>query len=499
MQRTSMTARSPRKWVARGLLLLLVALLTGYPQQPLVTVVRASPEAGVLHRDVTYCTADGVPLLMDLYTPPPLETRPAPVAVYIHGGGWQTGDKSWITRIVPPEILVGRGYVVVSVNYRLAPAYHWPAQIEDVKCAIRYLRANAARYDLDPERIGVWGESAGGHLAALVGLTDAAAGFEGHGGYGDQSSQVQAVVDISGPSDFSLIEQNPVNTLQAYLLLGHPPDAALIRAVSPVTYATKAAPPFLIYHGDQDDLVAPAHGQKLYEALQAVGAPVSLVTVRHSGHVFTPVGGAPDPSVAQVQQQIADFFDRALKPPSATAHHFPGTGKTVRGVFLREWERQGGLPQPGYPVSEAMQERAADGTIRTVQYFERAVLELRPGAADSITLRLLGTDLYHQKYPQGAPGQEAQTGPGAIFFPSTGKWLGGRFLAYWQAHDGLARQGYPISDEFTETDNAGIARWVQYFERAVFEAYPENAPPNDVLLRPLGTLAYQANDAPGGK
>jgi acetyl esterase/lipase len=488
-----------RRLIVRGLLLLLIALLTGYPQQPWLPVVRASPEAGILHRDVTYCTAGAVPLLMDVYEPPLRDAQPAPIAVYIHGGGWQTGDKSWITRIVPPEILVGRGYVVASVNYRLAPTYHWPAQIEDVKCAIRYLRASAAQYHLDPARIGVWGESAGGHLAALLGLTDAGAGFDGQGGYADQSSAVQAVVDISGPSDFSLIEPNPLNTLQAFLLLGRTPDAAVVRAVSPVTYARQDAPPFLIYHGNQDDLVSPTHAQKLYAALQAAGAPVSLVMVQHAGHVFTPVGGTPQPSVAEVQQQIAAFFNRTLGNTTSTARTFPETGKTVRGAFLRAWEQQGGLPQPGYPVSEAMQERAADGTTLTVQYFERGVLELRPDAPGSITQRRLGAALYDRLYPLGALGQTASTEPGAVFFPPTGKRLGGRFLAYWQAHGGLAQQGYPVSDEFTEPGADGTVHRVQYFERSVFEYHPENVPPYDILLRPLGTLAYQAKYGPDAK
>ncbi len=488
------------RWSARGALLLLIALLTGYPQQPFVPVVSASPEAGILQRDVTYCTAGGVPLLMDVYTPPLPDAQPAPVAVYIHGGGWESGDKSWIPRIVPPEILVGRGYVVVAVNYRLAPTYHWPAQIEDVKCAIRYLRANAAQYHLDPARIGVWGESAGGHLAAMLGLAGPDAGFEGQGGYADQSSAVQAVVDISGPSDFSQFAQNPANILQAFLLLGHPPTTTEVRTVSPITYARPDAPPFLIYQGDQDDLVAPIHAQKLDAALRAVGAPVSLVMVQNSGHVFAPVGGPTRPTIPEVQGQIADFFDRTLPNAAATIRTFPATGKSVRGAFLREWTAQGGLPQPGYPVSEALQERAADGTTVTVQYFERGVLEQPPGATGGVTLRRLGADLYRQLYPQGAPGQTAHTGPEAVLFAPTGKWLGGPFLTYWQAHGGLVQQGYPLSDEFMEAaDPDGPAYRVQYFERAVFEYHPENAPPYDILLRPLGTLAYRAQYMPDGK
>ncbi|HUS13905.1 MAG TPA: N-acetylmuramoyl-L-alanine amidase, partial [Chloroflexia bacterium] len=127
-------------------------------------------------------------------------------------------------------------------------------------------------------------------------------------------------------------------------------------------------------------------------------------------------------------------------------------------------------------------------------YFERAVFELHPenAAPYDILLSQLGSFQYRQKYPSGAPGQHASPAPGAQLFAATGKRVGGAFLAYWQAHGGLAQQGYPISEEFTETsDLDGHPYTVQYFERAVFERHPENAPPYDILLSQLGTLRYQ--------
>lgn len=199
---------------------------------------------------------------------------------------------------------------------------------------------------------------------------------------------------------------------------------------------------------------------------------------------------------------IALFLVSGLSPPlhaDPDARTFPETGQTVRGLFLHYWDTHGGLAQLGYPISEEIQERnASDGQTYTVQYFERAVFAAHPENAPpyDVLLARLGAAHYEQKYPNGAPGQEPNTTPGSVAFPETGKRLGGDFLQYWQSHGGLAQQGYPISDEFWETsDLDGHAYRVQYFERAGFEAHPENASPYDVLLSQLGTFAYQARYA----
>jgi carboxyl-terminal processing protease len=175
---------------------------------------------------------------------------------------------------------------------------------------------------------------------------------------------------------------------------------------------------------------------------------------------------------------------------------FPETNQTVSGVFLSYWNSHGGLAQQGYPISGEMEETSdTDGKTYKVQYFERAVFEAHPENKTpyDVLLSLLGDSFYKQKYPGGAPGQTADNSPGTILFSQTGKHLGGVFLSYWNAHGGLAQQGYPISDEFSETsDTDGKTYTVQYFERAVFEYHPENKAPNDVLLSLLGTFRYQA-------
>jgi glucose/arabinose dehydrogenase len=191
----------------------------------------------------------------------------------------------------------------------------------------------------------------------------------------------------------------------------------------------------------------------------------------------------------------------ATPPPSSPsipgngARTFPETGKTVTGIFLDYWANNGGLAQQGYPISGLLNETSdLNGKPYVMQYFERAVFEYHPENQPpySVLLSQLGTFRYHQKYPDGAPNQRPNSTPGSITFPETGKTLGGRFLQYWQDNGGLAQQGFPISDEFTEVSDLDAKPYtVQYFERAVFELHPENAPPHDVLLSQLGTFRYR--------
>jgi len=185
----------------------------------------------------------------------------------------------------------------------------------------------------------------------------------------------------------------------------------------------------------------------------------------------------------------------ALVPGSGT-RTYRETGKAVNGLFLQYWDRNGGLMQQGFPISKPMRETSRlNGKTYAVQYFERAVFEYHPEnkAPFDVLLSQLGTFRYNQKYPGGAPNQAANR-TNAQFFPQTGHWVGGTFLAYWKAHGGLAQQGYPLSEEFQEkSDLDGKTYTVQYFERAIFERHPENKAPFDVLLSQLGTFSYKQN------
>ncbi|MEO5801903.1 MAG: alpha/beta hydrolase [Verrucomicrobiota bacterium] len=269
-------------------------------------------DARKIQQDVVYGKADDVELKLDLYFPKKTEGK-LPVTVYVHGGGWQNGDKGAGAGAMAIGELVKRGYLVASVNYRLAPTYKFPAQIEDVKCAIRFLRAHASDYQLDPKRMGVWGGSAGGHLVALLGTSDAKIGLEGKGGWADQSSRVQAVVDMFGPADLTVeFPGGNARIIETVFGASSSKDEVLKRA-SPVTHVTSDDPPFLILHGENDRLVPLSQSEKLHERLKAAGVPSKLVVVKNAGHSFKPEGGTPQPDRNELTQMIGDFFDKTLK------------------------------------------------------------------------------------------------------------------------------------------------------------------------------------------
>ena len=264
-----------------------------------------SSKLGTVESDVTYCTVDGVALKMDVYYPFEEHGRFA-VAMYVHGGGWSSGDKAKGAGAADIPALQQAGFLVVSVNYRLAPEYEFPAMIEDVKCAVRSLRAHADLYNLDPNRIGVFGGSAGGHLVSMLGTTDESAGFDA-GEYLEYSSRVQAVVDMFGPADLTVDFEGGGDTVRRAF-----GDFDLALA-SPVTYVTADDPPFLILHGEQDALVPIAQSEALLAALQAVGVSAELVPVANAGHGFKPVGGEISPSRIEISQLIVNFFEQILK------------------------------------------------------------------------------------------------------------------------------------------------------------------------------------------
>lgn len=272
----------------------------------------ASPTNTPVQIDLVYCTtSDGVALTMDLYRPKQASEQ-APLVVYIHGGGWTRGDKSDGIGLSFKEELTRRGYFLASINYRLAPKYTFPAPIEDVKCAIRHLRANAQKYGFDPQRIGVIGGSAGGHLAALLGAADTQAGWD-TGEYLDQSSRVQAVVDLYGPADLRAMLAQSTRSYALQVFGASSNQDPLLDVYSPTTYISPDDPPFLIMHGDRDEVVPLAQSEILYERLKESAIPVELVVVKNAGHSFQSADGQIDPNFPALFQMVGDFFDRYLK------------------------------------------------------------------------------------------------------------------------------------------------------------------------------------------
>jgi acetyl esterase/lipase len=299
-------------------------------------VVR-SDQTAVEMQTLTYSSLDGRDLVLDLYRPSVrgVEGPGLPVIVFLHGGGWSGG-----TRTTGPDFkrfFAQDGFAMVSIEYRLAPAITFPANVEDVKTAVRWIRANAQRLNLDPARIGLWGTSAGGHLAAVAALSPPGM-FEGIGNL-DQSSAVQCVLDAYGPSMFTSmdaeaeLEKATLQPLAAGLVTapamvggvvtpdgrgresGAPPGAARgsaaamvhdvatsaesrlmgapiqtiperVKAASPITYVTKRAPPFLLMHGLADNSVPHQQSIQLYEALVTSGNDATLRLVDGLPHTF---------------------------------------------------------------------------------------------------------------------------------------------------------------------------------------------------------------------
>ena len=281
------------------------------------------PRLGTSQLNVVYCTAGGVPLRLDVYYPtvaPPAGGR-WPLIVYDHGGELIEGDKgkfpgspveAWVNALAP------RGYVFASVNYRLGPAFKFPAMIEDAKCAIRYFRANATTYNIDPARIGATGTSSGAYLATLIGVTDATAGYEGTGGWPGVSSRVAAVVSEYGVSD---VEAPPFSQLEADgRLLAYPPSpsADFLRNATAKNHVTADDPPFYLLHGDHDPFVNPQVSRDLYAKFQAIGVPSQLTMVVNAGHGWPPGAGTQFGLVNPTWQQILvsemAIFDKYLKP-----------------------------------------------------------------------------------------------------------------------------------------------------------------------------------------
>ena len=214
-----------------------------------------------------------IDLLLDLYLPEQPGAR-RPIIMNVHGGGWSGLDKGWCPF---PLRMVEQDYAVASINYRLSHQAIYPAQLHDCKAGVRWLRANAARYGLDGEHIGVWGDSAGGHLAALLGVTGDRPDLEGESGNPGISSRVQAVCDYFGPTDLARlrVRRGPWASRGAFRdivnnLLGGTPESVPESAAlaNPITHVTKDAAPFLIMHGDLDH-VPLSQSVMLYEALAA--------------------------------------------------------------------------------------------------------------------------------------------------------------------------------------------------------------------------------------
>ncbi len=241
-------------------------------------------------------------LKMDIVMPGEKSAKPWPAIVYIHGGGWNHGSKD--DHVMKLVDIAKRGYVAVAIQYRLTHEAIFPGQLEDCKLAIRYLRGKAKTYNIDTNRIGVWGNSAGGHLAALLGTTQGMAEFEGNGGWQEFSSDVNAIVDWSGPVDFSTEYANNYSSVTKLLGVRAFDDRERAARAMPTSYIAEETPPFLIIHGDNDAIVPYTQSVTLYEYLKEKGVDVTFKLLPGEGHQY--VSEEPE-------QMTMNFFDMVLK------------------------------------------------------------------------------------------------------------------------------------------------------------------------------------------
>ena len=275
-----------------------------------------------MYHAIEYASVEGFrPLQLDLYLPAP-SASPSPVIVYFHGGGWSVGTRRRFGRAFKPwqptalERVAAAGFAIATVDYRLTGEAVFPAQLHDAKAAVRWVRANAEALNIDPTRVVAWGESAGGHIAALVGLTSDRRELEGTISDLGFSSAVSGVVEFYAPTDLlagaeqrhpeSDGDPNSAESSESRLIgaaLIDRPDLA--RAASPVTYAHAGAPPFHIEHGTDDRMVPFGQAESLAAALQAVGVPVELVAIEGADHFWT---GAPD--LEAIFNRSLDFVRR---------------------------------------------------------------------------------------------------------------------------------------------------------------------------------------------
>lgn len=284
--------------------------------------------------DVKYGEADGKELLLDICMP--IEsTEPLPVIMYIHGGGWRFGDKA-ASGGQGNAKFAQFGFFTCSINHRSTMEAPHPAQIHDVKAAVRWLRANAEKYNINPEKIGVWGHSSGGHLSALLGTSYDIPELEGESGSPGYSSRVQAVCTSAGPSNIFHMGgwHDAPNSPEASLVGAeyHLDRPDIVKQLNPITYIREDAPPFLIVHGDLDEIVPVNQANLLFEAL----TDVSYIRVKNGDHDDYN-GGAM--TMEEIHPAVLAFFTKHLKGTRPSIEEVENKRKAMRQA-IRYYENK---------------------------------------------------------------------------------------------------------------------------------------------------------------
>lgn len=275
------------------------------PTGQMVPKILEVPEGIQLDRDIVFVTINGQELKLDIAYPKDSK-KTLPAVVYIHGGGFEGGEK-------PTDQAVSfarNGFVGMAIEYRLSSVAKFPAAVHDCKTAIRWTRANAKKYGIDPDKIGVIGESAGGYLVAMMGTSGGDGYLEGDGPYGEYESSVQAVVDLFGPIDFAVMKDAPTGPVAKFLGKTAQEDLELAKKANPITYVDARDAPTLMIHGENDDLVPIEQSELLDDALAKAGVKTRLVSVKNAGHGFSasPQGAAVSPSAKEIEAMEVQWF-----------------------------------------------------------------------------------------------------------------------------------------------------------------------------------------------
>lgn len=273
-------------------------------------LLKRATEDIVIEPDLAYRPGASKAWRLDLVRPKADSETPRPGIVFVHGGGWRSGDKRKGTFLNGAIDYAKKGYVCITVNYRLTGEAPFPACIEDVKCAVRWFRANAGKYNLDPKRIGGYGNSAGAHLVSILGLIQSDAGLEGDGPHQEQSSLLQAVCASATPTDFSLFTRRREDDTR--FKNDRYPDVDLRKLCSPINHVRKGAPPFLLIHGTADKTVNVKHSDVFVEALEKAGAnDVEYIRMEGAGH------GVFGQHSKETAPAMEAFFARTLRRQAA--------------------------------------------------------------------------------------------------------------------------------------------------------------------------------------
>jgi len=296
-----------RLFITPLLLLLSISLAQSQTQNP---VMKYFPEGTILHGNIPYNNDTLKKHLLDIYLPANA-TGKTPLVIWVHGGGWLSNDKYADMGYMKATIaeILKQGYALASIDYRFSTQAVFPAQIQDCNQAVAFLHENAAKYGLDTQRFVLMGFSAGGHLASLMGLSDNNKAPNFHTGKSAKPFGYKGVVDFYGPADLTLFPKGDDPQSPEGILIGASPldRPDLAKAASPVTYVDKNDPPFLIIHGEKDDLVSTNHSKLLSGWLTTVGVKNELIVVKDAPHF------GPQFDVDEVRNKVMDFLKTALK------------------------------------------------------------------------------------------------------------------------------------------------------------------------------------------